>query len=233
MTGRTEKTESGGRRKPVRQEKWVDISNAPLARGDLLKIWNEAQEVKRTFQVLDITENEDGTSRLIKGQVVDTTDPNEQIGVEVEFWLPRAQPILGAHIKVDERFERLSGVEANDLMAVELYKWLMARTLYNYGAEFKKCVEFLKGAGFIPKGEDYQIAQNRVRAMMRQRGEMFRSVGGKIFGTGVDLSQNLQGKSLDGRGNVIVIRRIKLSKLYMGIRLVLESGIFGDVILEE
>lgn len=228
-----DRTDNGGRRKPQRTERWVDISNAPLARGDMLKIWNEAAEVKRTFMILDIQEREDGIIREITAQVIDTTDPNEQVGVEVTFNLPRTEPILGTHIKVDERFEKLTAVETNDLMAVELYKWLMSRSMYNYGAEFRKCVEFCKGAGFIPKGEDYHVSQNRVRAMMRQRGEMFRSSGGKIFGTGVDLSQGLHGKSLDGKGHAVVIRRVKLGKLYMGLRLILESGIFGEVILEE
>lgn len=217
----------------TREERWINVSDAPIAPNDLLRIYNESQETKRTFQVLSVKDNGDTTARVISAILVDTTDPNELIGSSVEFTLPRAETILGAVIRVDERMERLSGVEVNDLMAVELYKWLMSRSMYNYSAEFRKVVEFLKGCGFIPRGEEYRVSQNRVRAMMRQRGEMFRSSGGRIFGTGIDLSGGVQGKSIDGKGLVIPIRRVKLGKLYMGIRLILESGVLGDMILED
>lgn len=229
----TDRTVNNRPRLRQREEKWINISDVPIAPNDLVRIYNESLETKRTFQVQDVKDNGDSTARIISAILVDTTDPNELIGTPVDFTLPRAETILGAVIKVDERFERLTGVETNDLMAVELYKWLMARSMYNYGAEFRKCVEFLKGCGFIPRGEDYQLSQNRVRAMMRQRGEMFRSSGGKIFGTGVDLSSGLQGKSIEGKGLVVPIRRVKLGKLYMGIRLILESGVLGEMILED
>lgn len=225
-------TENGGLRKKLTTERWSDISNAPIAPGDILKIFNEASEVKRSFQIINVEDNEDSTIRLIKARVIDTTDPNERIGVEVDFNLPRAQPILGTLIRMDEKFERLSAVETNDLMAVELYKYLMSRANSNYGAPFKLCVQFLVGAGFIPATEEYTQAQNRVRMMMRQRGELFRSSGGKIFGTGVDLQHQIKGGK-DLGGGAIVIRRVKLGKLYMGIRLILESGLLGEVILEE
>jgi hypothetical protein len=225
-------TENGGLRKKQTTERWSDISNAPIDPGDILKIFNEASEVNRSFQIINIEDNADSTIRLIKARVIDTTDPNERIGVEVDFNLPRAQPILGALIRMDEKFERLTAIEANDLMAVELYKWLMSRASANYGATFKLCVEFLKGAGFVPPMEVYTVAQNRVRAMMRQRGELFRSSGGKIFGTGVDLQHQIKSGK-DFGGGAIVIKRIKLNKLYMGIRLILESGILGECVLEE
>lgn len=213
------------------KDTYTDISNAPIAPGDILKIFNEASEVKRTFLVNNIEDNEDSTIRTISARVVDTSDPNERIGVEVDFNLPRAQPILGVLIKADETFSRLSTVETNDLTSLELYKWLMSRTADNYGAPFKKCVEFLIEAGYIPRGGTYDVARTYVRALMRQRGELFRSSGGMIFGTGIEAEHKIKaGKDIGG--GVVVVRRIKLSKLHAGIRLIVESGLFGDFIID-
>jgi hypothetical protein len=225
-------TETGGLRSKRTTESWSDISNAPLQAGDLLKIFNEATEVKRTFQIHSVVSNEDGTSRRINATVIDTTDHNEQIGSVVDFDLPRAQPILGSLIKTDEKFERLDIVQVNDLMAVELYKWLMSRSTSNFGAPFKACVQFLVTGGFLSADIDYKVAQNRLRAMIKQRGELFHSGGGRIFGTGIDLqSSTKQGMKL-GQG-IVMVKRVKLSKLFMGFRLMIESGLFGDFIIEE
>lgn len=214
-------------------DRWVDVSNAPLKKDDILKLYNESNEVHRTFQIKSVEEDDENNRRMIVATVVDTTDPNERVNVTVDFFLPRAQPVLGSVLRLEDQMGQLSSQEMQDVASLELYKWLMSRYSANYGARFRKCVEFLVNSNLIPDDEPYADQQNRLRALMKRRPELFRSAGGVIFGTGMSVDGDgiRGGKRLSG--DAIVIRRIKLSKLYMGIRQILESGLFGEIIIEE
>jgi hypothetical protein len=211
--------------------KWTDISGAPLEAGDVVIIYDQKSEDQHTFQINSVTELEDNV-RAVKCTLLDSTNSEYRIGTQVDLTFNPLNYVAGSLIKKDEAMSKMDALQINDVMVVELYKWLMSQPERNYRRKFSECVDYLVQLQLLPEDDDYKLQQKRLTAAIKMRTEYFRSTGGHISATGVEMKET--SVRLNNINNSTkTIKRIKLNKLVAGIRLVLESGIFGDIIIEE
>lgn len=212
--------------------KWVDIAGAPLEPGDMVITYDRETEDEHTFQVNQVVDLKDNI-REIKATLLDSTNPNYSVGTVVTLEFNPTRYLEGAVIKKADVMSKMDALQINDVMIVELYKWLMAQPHRNYRRKFADCVAYLVHMQLLPEDDHYDTQRKRLTAALRMRPEYFKSQGGYISATGVEMKETSIRLSGNGISGAKTIRRVKLNKLVAGIRLVLESGIFGDIVIDE
>ena len=210
--------------------KYTDISGAPLEAGDMVKVQDTSTDDLHTFQILEVTERPNNV-KAVAASLIDSTNPEYKIGSRVNLTFDPTQYIAGIVIKKSEVMSRMDALQINDLMVVELYKWLMSLPEYNYRRSYKDCVKYLVELQLLPDTDDYSLQQKRLNTAMKTRAEYFKSTGSYITATGIEMKET-SVKMSQGMG-ASQVKRLKLTKLVTGIRLIIESGFLGDFIIEE
>lgn len=208
------------------KEKLSDISGAVITEGDF--IITAQPEIEERYKLyVEHVDQLDDYNRQLKVRVVESTNPSHKPGMTTfTVKLNVLTPVMGYIIPRTDLSGGLTARELNNIMALELVKWLDNRPP-DFKAPFAACVEYLVQLGYMERGASYtRILRPRLSRLLRGRREMFRSDGGMVYsrGTAYDTPQSVMPTS-----GVQPIKGVNLTKLYAGIRLLLESGVLGDV----
>jgi len=212
--------------------RYTDVSNAPLAPDDLLVIWDGTKQEgeQHTFKIENVID--EPTQRTVTCTLVDSTDKSKAIATSHTFAIDKGTPLMGAVLRASETGTGLDVVAQANLIAVELHRFLSQRAANDFGASWAQCVDYLSRLGLLPKEEEYEEQKKKLRGFLKPYiNDLFKSHSGYIFSTNKTLKETV----IPGAGGVgpVVIKRVNMPKLVLGIRMVLESGIFGDVVLED
>jgi len=208
-----------------------DISNAPLKKGDIIVVFEERKEAQYTFKITNILDLPDGTGRALSVVLIKTTDPEFKPGQEYDIKVLYSEPMLGAVVPASTDFDELDALEQANFVAAQLYQWLMSRIEHNFGAKVADSITFVDTLNMFPDDVvSTQQKKDRLMAIIKQHRELFKSKGGFIFATG---KENV-ACALGGAGSSVkTIPHVSMKKLTAGLRLILESGILGTVIIDE
>lgn len=212
---------------PVKvREQYKDISGQPINAGDMLILYNPAKEERHKFFVEEVDEITE-TTRRIRARVVESTDLTLKPGITVlPLKLDASVPQLGVVIPHDIMTKGLTQKELDDVIAVELRKFLDNKPP-KYSAKFRTCVEFLQDIGLLDRVSDYEKQlRPRLRRVLQKNKDLFRSDGGTVFSTGKPIAEAITGYS---NNPMSTLKVVDFPKLTMGLRLILESGVFGDI----
>lgn len=209
------------------REQYKDISGAPINEGDFLIMVNPTREERHKFYVEEVKEEND-TVRIIRARVVESTDLTLKPGKDVlPLRIDASVPALGVVIPKDVFTKGLTDKQVDDVIAIELRKWLDNKPPH-YKAKFAACVKFLQNTGFLETDADYRkVLRPRLARILKKNSDLFLSNGGIVYSTGKPIG----GDTTTGYTNnpMSNVRVVDMTKLTMALRLILESGILGDV----
>lgn len=221
------------RRKQV--PKYYDISRAPLEPGDILTIFDEQTETRSTLVIESIAELPDKSGRKTLVTILETTAANVEAGVKFDMTIEYGAVTNGTILKKVDTNSGLDEVQLLNLYAVQLYKWLMTRGANDYQAKFKDCVQWLMDANYFPN-DTYANNQNRLRAVIAAKPRLLTSKkGGWVQASGRDLNTEMLGGLAQKLGGASISQPkvVKWGQFTAGVRLIMESGIFGEYIIED
>lgn len=218
--------------------KYTDISNAPIEADDILVLWNEKEEHEYVFRVVTVIDDpSNATKRKLNLTLVDCTDPEKTLMTDYPITIDRNENVQGAIIKKNAAEEGLSNVDLERVLVIEIYKFLTKREAHNYGAKWKVVVQFLLMMKLLKPEQDYQVHKKIVaKAIAPYQKQLFNSHSGYLYWNGKDVREVMDtsaGFNTAGVAGVGVVKVVKLSHITLAIRMLLESGLFGDVQIEE
>lgn len=204
-------------------EQLVDLSGMPIEKGDVLFIQDDENETVHVFMVENV-EDRGELIRNVRVRVMKSTifDINSFKNIIINAAVPTFGRIRK---KADVKREDFEPLEMENLITNELRVYL--DTQPNLQTTVKHAVNYLQTSGILQ--DDYESAKETMLIVARKRKDLFRSKGGWIRSLGVPY-QTPQSYSLPGMYNTT--KTVNITKVYMAMRLLLESGLFGDVRIE-
>ncbi len=214
---------------------YMDISSASLEVGDMLVIFNPNDESKTTSEILAIEEVSE-LRRTITLNLLQSTSEALKVGTKFSITLDRDVPCLGIVVRKtpqDQVEEGATFVNIESICAVRLRSWLDGRIDDSYGASYKSCIKFLKESDLLPMNTTETAANKFITRLVRNNKSILRRGGAFIFSTGSSnvgaVNNNVSLAELHNKN----FREVSMSKLRLGLRLIMESGILGEIRIVE
>lgn len=215
----------------ARAKNYNDISNAPMGPDDVLSIFNDNDEHERTFKICKVDESPDETHRIVRAELINSTCSQDVLGTTVVFRVPRSEPFMASLIRESDVRTNIDPVAMENIVCTELYKFLMSRTRNNYGSSYIEMIRFIKAQGLVGDFHSDSELRKYLQRLVSRHKDLFRVAGKYIFATGIDPTTYItQSRPVP---SALAVKRVSMSKVSLAIRLILESGIFGECVIEE
>lgn len=208
--------------------KFKDISNAEINPGNFVVIEDPTKDARYFLKIDDVRQESDSV-RVLSASEIQRGEDGKPQSVPFEFRLVRGIPQLGcvldSTVLEDNVRESRAKGDVDNMIAYELNKVLSKRVLERYGMPMKQAVFYLQNLGLLDN--DPEIAKKYLVNFRRRHGEIFESKGGYIYLIQGDRKSKQQGGQSAGSDYKKI--RVDFNKFVLGARLVLESGVFGEV----
>lgn len=204
-----------------------DISNHPIAIMDILVINDTEKEQRYNVTVIEVLEDTDMFRRFTVKNI-NSTDPDLKVNQSFEIKIPRGRPTSGLVItpedmlKVKEAGESMVG-NIQEHAVDALKEFLDSKPEFNYRYGYKNCLMYLQKLGYLPS--DDKKARQSLSYLIRKNKHMFHSTGGSVSSL---TPSRVAGQEMPHLQNSL-IKTVDFDKLMTGIRMVLDSGIFGEI----
>ncbi len=210
----------------------VDITSVVIQKGDYLIV--QTPNLLSHFKVTEVEGTDVKRKRKITLEVVASTDERKHTTKELVL-IPGVETlgcvVSGDKFDPDVYFDTKSDYDHNSAILAELKMLLLKQKHRGYKMPFKTVVEHMQRLGLLPS-EPLNIDKKKRRrlesyktlsTLLSYAGDTFFSDRGVI-----ELLQN-NGK---GQGGVQIdtARYVNQRKLFEGINMLIESGIFGHVV---
>lgn len=209
----------------------TDISNTPIDVGDWVILYDDENEQQHKFEVLTVLNSRKENARDFKVMVLESTDKRLKSGqILPSFGIVKDRVVWGSVRRYEDRTQRYTEYELNEIAGIELRKFLDLRVKENYRARFKTCLVYLQQQSILPKctaqdKEQWKEVMTKLREIIKQREELLWSRGGWVGSTGRSFKQ----KNTNPAGQGPVPRKIDFRMYMAAERLRFESGFYGDI----
>ena len=134
---------------------YIDISQAPIFKGDLIEYPDKGQKEVYIFRVLNLEQTTD-TTRVFKVKVIKSSG-SLKIGDEHIITIPKNEVTDGYVFKEKLQDGKttyrgvITGIE--DIVISELKAYLDSKVLHNYSASWKEVTQYFKSTGIGPNAD--------------------------------------------------------------------------------
>jgi hypothetical protein len=202
----------------------IDLSGVEIEEGDILYVPDDEKETVHMFRVEKVT-HRDEANRVIRVRTIKSG--NLAVNSYLDLVINAAVPTFGRIVKHgDVKKQDFTPIEADNFLINELRIYLDG--MPKLQSPVKNVVDFLMYHKVLEHA-NYEDAKKHVLKVIRTRKDLFTSKGGWIKSNGVPYDVP---STAFLPGMISASRKVKLSKVYMAVRLLLESGLFGEIELE-
>lgn len=211
----------------TKKKPYIDISKVPIKAKDWVTVVDRASEAEHNLQIEELLFESDEL-RQFQATVISSTDNDLKPLSQIEFTIFKnvdTQGMVNSRtVQAQSNKDPIYTTFNLEKRCVkEIKSFLDARMSNDFGALFKTVVKYLVAANILP-GMTEKEAHSYVSKLMRKNKELFRSEGGWIFSLKATVDKpSLEIVSADQP------RVVDLTKLVLGIKYILESGVIGPV----